>query len=87
MSRNGVYRNGHVSKRPARPAPPEQASGSSSWIAMNMLVEKIYSHFKVPNVNTVAIFYGIVFNNSTNVVPFDVHFHYIDNALMPKISK
>ena len=22
--------------------------------------------------------------NSTNVVPFDVHFHYIDNAFMPQ---
>ena len=55
MSRNGVYRNGHVPKRPARPAPPEQNSGDSSRIAMSASVAKLYSHFKVSNVNKFAI--------------------------------
>ena len=60
MSRNGVYRSGHVPKHPARPAPPEQNSVDSSRIAMSTSVAKVYSHFKVPNVNKVAIFYGII---------------------------
>ena len=47
MSRNGVYRSGHVPKRPARPAPHEQYSGNPSRIAMSTSVAKVYSLFKV----------------------------------------
>ena len=60
MSRNGVYRSGHVPKRPACPA---QNSGNSSLIAMSPISIHVYresSHFKVSNVNEVDIFYGIV---------------------------
>ena len=60
MSLNGVYRSGHVPKRLERSEPPEQNSGDSSRIAMSTSVAKVYSHFKVSNVNKVAIFYGIV---------------------------
>ena len=44
-----MYRSGHV---PKRPAPPAQNS-SRETIGPN-------SHFKVSNVNKIAIFYGIV---------------------------
>ena len=49
-----ISRNGHVPKPPVPPAPPEQTSGDSSWIAMSASVAKVYSHFKVSNINQVA---------------------------------
>ena len=64
-SRNGVYRSGHVPKRPARPAPPDQnqwwlVTDSNEPNFVNTAVAKLYSHFKVSNVNKVYNFYEIV---------------------------
>ena len=44
MSRNVVYRSGHLPKRPARPPLPEQNTGESSRIAMSTSVAKVYYH-------------------------------------------
>ena len=70
---------------PKRPAPgARQTSGDSSRIAMSTWVAKVNSHLNVSNVNKVASFYGIVLIMC--VVPFDVHFHYIDNAFMRSVT-
>ena len=54
---------------------------------MSTSVVKVYSHFKVSNVNKVAIFTESYYFH-LYVVPFDVvlHFHYIDNAFMCSVT-
>ncbi len=88
MKRNTLESNWRLDRLYVRTVCTEQwrhVLDSNKPSLVNTSVAKGYSHFGVPNVNKVDIFFIVLRNriNSTmHVVPFYVHFHYIDNAFM-----
>ena len=78
VSKNVVHRSGHIPKRPEPPAQWRLVLVSKEPNFVTTAIAKLYAHFKVSNVNKVAIFperTNTMTDTTTNTHPNNAYYH------------